>query len=382
MDRPEWVAVTPARTWRRLRHVHEQHRAARRPTRTNPRSTNQFGHILRWQNTGGDTARRRSSWSSFALPAGPRLRRRLDDRSQRRVRSPDGLYFDPDGRLWIQTDGSQPVAVQQPDARRRPGRPATSDASSSGRRAARSPASTTTEDQRTMFVNIQRRSTLQVGALAVGAEDADQLDRAVDGAEPVRRASSRTRRPRPARSSGRRRRAAGAGGRRGRTASRGRRGPAARPAGVRAAGADLDAVGVDAGGRPAVRERPHRHARRTGAARPRTARVLARRRPEQLVGADAERGGERRDVVEGEAALAGLQPAQRRDVDVGRLGDLLQRQPRSVRSSRSRRRTRSSTPSSFACMASQVATSARRPSCSSHGSTSGTASSSAAAPPG
>ena len=24
--------------------------------------------------------------------------------------SPDGLAFDPDGRLWIQTDGGQPIA--------------------------------------------------------------------------------------------------------------------------------------------------------------------------------------------------------------------------------------------------------------------------------
>ena len=57
------------------------------------------------------------------------------------------------------------------------------------------------------------------------------------------------------------------------------------------------------------------------------ARVLRRPRAEQVVGADAERGGERGQVVEGEPALAGLEPAERGDVDVRPLGDLLQRQP-------------------------------------------------------
>ena len=54
--------------------------------------------------------------------------------------------------------------------------------------------------------------------------------------------------------------------------------------------------------------------------------VLAARDAQQLVGADAERGGQRRDVVQRQPALAGLEPAQRRDVHPGPVRDLLERQ--------------------------------------------------------
>jgi hypothetical protein len=48
---------------------------------------------------------------------------------------------------------------------------------------------------------------------------------------------------------------------------------------------------------------------------------------QQLVGGDAQRVGERRDVVEREPPLARLQAAERRDVDVRPIGNLLQREP-------------------------------------------------------
>ena len=55
--------------------------------------------------------------------------------------------------------------------------------------------------------------------------------------------------------------------------------------------------------------------------------VLRRARAEQVVGADAERRGERGEVVEREPALAGLEAAERREVDVRALGDLGEREP-------------------------------------------------------
>jgi len=42
----------------------------------------------------------------------------------------------------------------------------------------------------------------------------------------------------------------------------------------------------------------------------------------QLIGADAERGGEGGDVVERQSALSRLQAAERGDVDARALGDL------------------------------------------------------------
>ena len=46
----------------------------------------------------------------------------------------------------------------------------------------------------------------------------------------------------------------------------------------------------------------------------------------QVVGAHAERLRQRGEVVEGKAALAGLQAAERREVDVRALGDLGERE--------------------------------------------------------
>ena len=107
----------------------------------NPRPNNPYGHILRWQNTGGDHGATTFVWSAFAL-AGAGLG--TGDGSTiapgDAFGSPDGLAFDPDGRLWIQTDGSQPIAVQQPDARRRSDHRRHPPLPGRARRAARSPA--------------------------------------------------------------------------------------------------------------------------------------------------------------------------------------------------------------------------------------------------
>ena len=70
-----------------------------------------------------------------------------------------------------------------------------------------------------------------------------------------------------------------------------------------------------------------------------------------------EGAGERRDVVEGEATLAGLQAAQRRDVDVRRRGDLLERQAaRGAQLAQTAPHPLVDILGCFACMATQVAT--------------------------
>lgn len=55
--------------------------------------------------------------------------------------------------------------------------------------------------------------------------------------------------------------------------------------------------------------------------------ILCLRRGEQVVGADAERSGERRYVVEREPAGARFQTAQSRRVHAGRGRDLGEREP-------------------------------------------------------
>ena len=78
----------------------------------NPRPANAYGHIIRWREQSRDYAGREFVWSLFLL-AGPESDS-LDPNGKpltadNRLASPDGLWFDDEGRLWIQTDmsGSQ-----------------------------------------------------------------------------------------------------------------------------------------------------------------------------------------------------------------------------------------------------------------------------------
>jgi uncharacterized protein len=109
MDRPEWVAVHPQLPG--VAYGTFTNNTSRTTTdAANPRANNRSGHILRWQGTGGDHGADTFVWSVFAL-AGAGLG--TGDGSTvapgDAFGSPDGLAFDPDGRLWIQTDGSQPI---------------------------------------------------------------------------------------------------------------------------------------------------------------------------------------------------------------------------------------------------------------------------------
>jgi secreted PhoX family phosphatase len=113
MDRPEWISAYPdsrrAELYVTLTNNNQRGTAGRAPTDApNPRPTNVFGHILRWEEDRADYASVVFKWDIFVLagdPASP------DPTKQGNIQgdafgSPDGLWFDPDGRLWIQTDVS------------------------------------------------------------------------------------------------------------------------------------------------------------------------------------------------------------------------------------------------------------------------------------
>lgn len=79
--------------------------------KANPRAENLFGHIIRWHEDGGDHAALHFRWDIFVLcgdPAHTAEAKRGTVKSDG-FGSPDGLMFDPDGRLWIQTDVSTSV---------------------------------------------------------------------------------------------------------------------------------------------------------------------------------------------------------------------------------------------------------------------------------
>ncbi len=95
MDRPEWVAVHPLQPG--VAYGTFTNNTNRTTTdAANPRPTNAFGHILRWQNTGGDHGAETFVWSVFVLAGAgsapvtarpsPRRRLRLARRTRLRPR--------------------------------------------------------------------------------------------------------------------------------------------------------------------------------------------------------------------------------------------------------------------------------------------------------
>ena len=80
----------------------------------NPRADNLWGHILRWNEAGGDATATTFAWDIFLLAGNPKT---VTDRTQpalrvlehhggQHVQQPGRAAFDSSGRLWIQTDGS------------------------------------------------------------------------------------------------------------------------------------------------------------------------------------------------------------------------------------------------------------------------------------
>ena len=154
MDRPEWVAVHP--NLGGVGYGTFTNNTARTATdAANPRAANPYGHILRWQNADSDHAATTFSWSVFAL-AGDGLG--TGDGSTiapgDAFGSPDGLAFDADGRLWIQTDGAQPIACNN---QMLVADPTTGDLRRFlvGPKGCEITGWTMTPDARTLFVNIQ-----------------------------------------------------------------------------------------------------------------------------------------------------------------------------------------------------------------------------------
>lgn len=108
MDRPEWLAVSPQNQDVFCTLTNNNQRGAKdRPATDpcNPRADNVFGHIVRWTEAGRDPAATRFAWNIFAQCGDPSLA----DGKKGNVKgdaygSPDGLWFDARGILWIQTD--------------------------------------------------------------------------------------------------------------------------------------------------------------------------------------------------------------------------------------------------------------------------------------
>lgn len=144
MDRPEWTSVGPnGEVYCTLTNNSRRTEA----DAANPLAPNPDGYIIRWTDSDrhvGTTFR----WDIFAIS------RDVQDADGQMFGSPDGLWADPDGRVFVQTDGSQPngnndqmlVAGADGESFRR---------LFTGVAGCEVTGLTVTPDRRTMFVNLQ-----------------------------------------------------------------------------------------------------------------------------------------------------------------------------------------------------------------------------------
>ncbi len=120
MDRPEWVAANPNKAEVYCALTNNKNRGIKpnaggddtSPNAPNPRPANNYGQIVRWIPVDGDHTSNAFKWDLFVLAGNPGVHGNTDPKSGSRnvttanmFNSPDGLQFDDNGFLWIQTDG-------------------------------------------------------------------------------------------------------------------------------------------------------------------------------------------------------------------------------------------------------------------------------------
>lgn len=150
MDRPEWTTVHP--TTGEVFCSLTNNTLRTEPNAANPRVDNPWGHIIKWKEK--DAADTEFEWDIF-LFAGPGDG--IDGSNVSRddqLGSPDGLWIDNNGRMWIQTDGSQPDGSNNQMLM---ADPATREIKRFlvGPKESEVTGVTMTPDSRTMFINIQ-----------------------------------------------------------------------------------------------------------------------------------------------------------------------------------------------------------------------------------
>ncbi len=111
MDRPEWIAVNPKNKEVCVALTNNSGRKTGDGA-ANPRSNNRYGQILRWTEAESDAAATTFAWDLLVLAGNPN---KVDDPAKGEYTgtingdafaSPDCVWFDPNGRLWILTDVS------------------------------------------------------------------------------------------------------------------------------------------------------------------------------------------------------------------------------------------------------------------------------------
>ncbi|MEC7816881.1 MAG: PhoX family phosphatase [Pseudomonadota bacterium] len=110
MDRPEWGAVDPNSGDVYFTLTNNSARTVDNVNAANPVVENRTGHIIRWTEAGGDATATSFDWDIFVFAGEQGTETVSDDEviisltDDNIFSSPDGLWFDYNGRLWIQTD--------------------------------------------------------------------------------------------------------------------------------------------------------------------------------------------------------------------------------------------------------------------------------------
>ena len=106
MDRPEWITVHPVTQEAYCALTNNTRRTEDDVDAANPRPDNSLGHIVRWREAGGDSSATSFDWDVFVLAGDPALGDpdKAGNINGSLFGSPDGLWFDHNGLLWIQTD--------------------------------------------------------------------------------------------------------------------------------------------------------------------------------------------------------------------------------------------------------------------------------------
>ena len=123
MDRPEWIDTFPRQLTAIATLTNNNRRGTTPPSvnnpdgstaagsarppvdATNPRAINNYGHIIRWYYR-QDWTEPTFGWDIFALSGDPANPAHGSTIFGDQYGSPDGIYVDPSGLLWIQTDVS------------------------------------------------------------------------------------------------------------------------------------------------------------------------------------------------------------------------------------------------------------------------------------
>jgi secreted PhoX family phosphatase len=107
MDRPEWGTVEIGSGDVMFTLTNNNRRSLTEVNAANPRAENNYGQIVRWRYEGKDYTKSAFQWDLFVLAGTARQSKTFNDTAlndDNIFACPDGIWCDPNGVLWIQTD--------------------------------------------------------------------------------------------------------------------------------------------------------------------------------------------------------------------------------------------------------------------------------------